>query len=70
MMETVKYEDLPAEDQAEADEAEAEFLRRYMCDDLEEAGKKLGISPQVVWDRIMGDAAVPQCKMPLSHQVR
>ncbi len=70
MMETVKYEDLPAEDQAEADEAVAEFLRRYMCDDLAEAGKNLGISRQAVWDRIMDDAAVPRCEMPSSLQVR
>ncbi len=70
MVEMVKYEALPADVRAEADEALAEFLSRHTYANLQEAAHHLGIAPQAVWDRIMGDAAVPQCDMPLSLQVR
>ena len=70
MVEIVKYDDLPAEVQAEADQAVADFLKRNMCANLEEAGNDVGLSPQELWYRIMGDAGLPQCEMPLSLQVR
>ena len=59
-----KFEDLPDEMQSKGIRAVMEFLTDNGHANLEEAAKVLNCSPQMVWDKIMGAAGLPECEPP------
>ncbi|MCH8091343.1 MAG: hypothetical protein IIC57_03240 [Proteobacteria bacterium] len=59
-----KFEDLPKEMQRDGVGAVIEFLRDNGYANLDEAAKALNCSHQMVWDKIMSTAGLPECETP------
>ena len=58
-----KFEDLPKEMQRDGVRAAIEFLRDNGYANLDAAAKALNCSHQMVWDKIMGTAGLPECEL-------
>ena len=64
-----KYDDLPDIAQARMDRAVYDFLVHNEYRNLRHACEILNMPPQQVFDKIMAEAGLPECEMPLSIQV-
>ena len=66
----MKFDDLNAEDQAEASRAVMHFLKINGYRHLMDACERRGIDGQTLWNVIMQDAGIPEHEMPALIQIR